>query len=421
MKISIKGFIFHKIAETFEDCFDRYAVNTTNHKFSVADGVSKSFFPGIWAELLVNSFVDSSERFNQINNIELVKLQKKWLDQVTEIVKRPNQKYFVQNLFVQGKSAAATFVGLQFYKENDVFHWEATALGDSFLFFIPSSLVNISEHFPGVTLLSSKKTLEFDNFPDFFDSRALVTKGRVNTKSGLLRPGRFILMTDALSEWFIAEKQNALDEVLGWNTQKQFERRISALRSHDLQNDDSAILIIDVVDDDKSDLSYHKIKISKLERQEHDDPQEYDEQIAIISNKFTPEPAKEEHELEKAKVQPPLDPDEDRTLPIPLAQEKRSSPRHKGILEIGAEMFLETRRFFLEYILRSIRPVNEEKASPSANFTEEDRKNFENKIGRSEPRILPFDQGGSPSKDNKSGEKKNVDGTGKVDRITKKF
>lgn len=418
MKISVKGFIYHKIAETFEDCFDRYAINTNNHKFSVADGVSKSFFPGIWAELLVNSFVDSPERFNQINNNELFKLQKKWLEQVTEIVRRPNQKYFVQNLFVQGKSAAATFVGLQFYKENHVLYWEATALGDSFLFFIPNTLTNISDQFSEVIFLSSKKTLEFDNFPDFFDSRALVTKGRVNTKGGLLRAGRFFLMTDALSEWFIAEKQNALEEILGWNTQKQFEKRISALRSHDLQNDDSAILIIDVLDDGKSDVSYQKIKISKLGRQESDDLQDYEEEISIISSKFTIEPVKQElpmfNELKLEKF-------EDKPIPRPVPQGNPSSAKTKGILELGAELFLETRKFFLEYLFKNIRPANEEMIGPSAKFTEEDRKNFEDKIGRSEPKIFPFDNEDTLGKENKSGEGKSVNQSGKIDNITKKF
>ena len=266
MKVDVKGFIYHKDAETYQDCFDRYAINTSNHKFSVSDGVSKSFFPGIWAELLVESFVNTSGAVDLVNTGLLKNIQKKWNELVSEIVSRPNQKYYVRNFYAEGRSAAATFVGLDFFSDNGKLYWEAFALGDSFLFFVPERIFDLNTQFDEIIFISSKTSLEFDNFPDFFDSRNLANKGKIKQTKHELRAGTFYLMTDALSEWFVTEKQSALNEIRTWRSQDQFEQRISDLRKDQLQDDDSAILIIDISDDNTVNLTYGDILIADLKK-----------------------------------------------------------------------------------------------------------------------------------------------------------
>lgn len=291
MKISVKGFIYHKDAESFEDCFDRYGVNIETNKFCVSDGVSKSFFPGLWAELLVNSFLTADENIKLDNPSTLKFIQKQWINKVQEIVDKPNQKYFVRNFFAQGRTAAATFVGLKFYQENSHFIWESFALGDSFLFFVPKSVSNITQNFNQITYLSSKRNFEFDNFPDFFDSSNPISKGKIKQIKKELTEGTFYLMTDALSEWFISEKQNAIQEIRGWNNQHDYERRVLNLRNGPLHDDDSAILIIDVVQDSQSQLNYEKVNISQLDKLISSKTRfnsEYSDKITEISQKFEP-------------------------------------------------------------------------------------------------------------------------------------
>ncbi|PTT02801.1 hypothetical protein DBR11_03980, partial [Pedobacter sp. HMWF019] len=246
MKISIKGFIYHKEAETFDDCFDRYGVNSATNKFCVSDGVSKSFFPGLWAEILVESFLKTKGRVNIDSKDTIKLLQGDWERKIIDIVNRPNQKYYVRNFFAQGRSAAATFVGLNFFEENSNLKWESFALGDSFLFFVPRHTINISENFSDVIHLSSKKDFEFDNFPDYFDSRESLGRGKIRQIKHELEEGVFYLMTDALSEWFIEHKQSAVDEIRSWKSQEIYENRITELRKSGLQNDDSAILVIEL-------------------------------------------------------------------------------------------------------------------------------------------------------------------------------
>jgi hypothetical protein len=262
MKISIKGFIYHKTAEKYSDCFDRYGYNKMTNKFAISDGVSKSFFPDVWAELLVDFFIKNEDKIN-ISDIDSYKLiQNEWFKKVSEIVNKPNQKYFVKNFFIQGRPAAATFAGLHFFKENRVFRWEAVALGDSFLFFVPEDLKNINSDFDKVVFLSSKKDFEFNNFPDFFDSRSIIHKGKIKHKTSILTSGTFYLMTDALSEWFISQKQDAIDKISEWNTQSDFENDVTNLRKSSLQNDDSAVLIIKVNENATDEFDYNDILVT---------------------------------------------------------------------------------------------------------------------------------------------------------------
>jgi hypothetical protein len=264
MQISIKGFIYHKEAETFEDCFDRYGVNISNNKFCVSDGVSKSFFPGLWAELLVESFLESNGHVDLDATASFGELQNSWARKVVDIVNRPNQKYYVKNFYAQGRSAAATFVGLSIFKDNEVLKWKSFALGDSFLFFVPKYISDVSLDFNKITYLSSKKNLEFDNFPDFFDSKAQLGRGKIKEIERNLEEGTFYLMTDALSEWFINEKQAAVEEISMWNTQVVFQDRISVLRKLGMHNDDAAILVIDVKSNMSNNLVYDTVKITDI-------------------------------------------------------------------------------------------------------------------------------------------------------------
>jgi hypothetical protein len=292
MEIAIKGFIYHKDAEGFEDCFDRYAVNTNHHKFCVSDGVSKSFFPGIWADLLVKDFVATPGKVDIVDTELLRSLQKKWNRKVAEIVNRPNQKYFVRNFFAQGRSAAATFVGLNFFQEYGKLRWEAFALGDSFLFFIPKTVRNLDDDFSQVIYVSSKTDFEFDNFPDFFDSVHKINKGKIKQIKQDLLPGTFLMMTDALSEWFINDKNTAIEEIRSWTSQQRFEQRVIKLRKSHLQNDDSAILIIEVEEDGHLDINYREMNISLFEKLKgntnyHYDEQFYENEINAIEQKFS--------------------------------------------------------------------------------------------------------------------------------------
>lgn len=252
MQISIKGYITPKESELFYDCADRYAYNKSQNKFAISDGVSKSFFPKIWADVLVNRWVNSKE-FDETQFI--LDCQNEWMQQVTKIVSKPDAKWFTKNAFNRKESGLATFVGLRFYKRKKEWFWKADALGDSFLFFIPKKVKNFSKEC--IVLSSKQEPFVFDNYPDYLSSLGNNHKGEKQFKESPLTSGTFYLMTDALAEWFLNERENAISKIDVWQNQKDFERFVGEERlSEKLGNDDSAILTIKIEVDKKEQLTY---------------------------------------------------------------------------------------------------------------------------------------------------------------------
>ena len=258
MKVSIKGFITCKSAEQYIDCADNYAVNKSSHRFSVSDGVSKSFFPKAWSEILVTQFVERTD----LKENELIKVcQEEWQKRIDEIVSLPDTKWFTKSQYNRKDPALATFVGLQFFEKEK--KWSASALGDSFLFFVPNGFKDYQKEL--VKLSSKTEPIVFDNFPDYLTSIGGSHKGRAKEKSGNLRNGTFYLMTDALAEWFIKEGENAIGKITLWKSQADFERFITqAIEENQLTNDDCAILCIELTEVEKKGIDYPKIQVTDL-------------------------------------------------------------------------------------------------------------------------------------------------------------
>jgi len=258
MKVSIKGFITCKRAEQYIDCADNYAVNKSSHRFSVSDGVSKSFFPKVWSEILVSQFVERTD----LKESELIKVcQAEWQKSIDELVSLPETKWFTKSQYSRKDPALATFIGLQFF-ENEK-KWSASALGDSFLFFVPTDFKDYQKEL--VKLSSKTEPIVFDNFPDYLTSIGDSHKGRAKEKGGNLRNGTFYLMTDALAEWFLNEGENAIGKITVWKSQSDFERFITqAIDENQLTNDDSAILCIELTESDRKGIVYKKIQVTDL-------------------------------------------------------------------------------------------------------------------------------------------------------------
>lgn len=256
MKINIKGFITSKKSELYSDCADNYAINKEHNKFAVSDGVSKSFFPKIWSDILVNKYVNQKDWKNEEFIIEC---QKEWQSKIDEIVNQPETKWFTKSQYNRKDPALATFVGLQFLESDQ--KWIAQALGDSFLFFIPKDSNKIE-----IQLSSKPEPVVFDNFPDYFSSISIhPQKGKVKIKERPMVEGTFYLMTDALAEWFLLNTEQAKQTLDNIKTQEQYLETIANERNANrLNDDDSAVLILELFDDGKKEFTYSDPEITYL-------------------------------------------------------------------------------------------------------------------------------------------------------------
>lgn len=330
MKVSIKGFITCKSAEQYIDCADNYAINKSSHRFSVSDGVSKSFFPKVWSEILVTQFVERTD----LKKIELIKVcQEEWQKRIDEIVSLPDTKWFTKSQYNRKDPALATFVGLQFFEKEK--KWSASALGDSFLFFVP---MGYKEYQKELVKLSSKvEPIEFDNFPDYLTSIGDSHKGRPKEKSGNLRNGTFYLMTDALAEWFLKEGENAIGKITVWKSQTDFERFITqAIEEKQLTNDDCAILCIELSEVEKTGIDYSKIQVTDLNDLINDQEAEKEK---IKLKKLEEEKRKQEKEAEIQKSKEQETSQNESTTSERLVKENQEVPPNEGLISKGINAF----------------------------------------------------------------------------------
>lgn len=258
MKINIKGFITSKKSELYSDCADNYHINKENNKFAMSDGVSKSFFSKVWSDVLVKKYVNQKDWKD--NNEFIVESQKEWQSKIDEIVNQSETKWFTKSQYIRKDPALATFVGLQFIESEQ--KWIAQALGDSFLFFIPKGVTEIENK-----LSSKPEPIVFDNFPDYLSSIAnYPQKGKIKAIKGeKLKEGTFYLMTDALAEWFLINTEQAKQKLDNIKTQEQYLETIANERNANrLNDDDSAVLILELFDDGKKEISYSKNQETNL-------------------------------------------------------------------------------------------------------------------------------------------------------------
>src|SRR3954451_14729084 len=93
------------------DCQDAAAGNPLTGRFAVADGASESWNPGLWAQLLVDTFVSSTEERPSWADW-ITSLQQRWNAQVVAELGQedPALPWYLEDQYRQG--AFATFLGL---------------------------------------------------------------------------------------------------------------------------------------------------------------------------------------------------------------------------------------------------------------------------------------------------------------------
>lgn len=241
----VRAFITHKESETFSDCQDRFCINQDTESVAVSDGMSSSVFQKIWAEILVRSYTK-----NKVWNFDKVskKLRAEWMAQVEKYVtdseRRGMDMRRAKNSLAMKYSAGATLVGLRF-TEN--YHWVCDVLGDSCLVIIEKEKIS--------KIISSQKTDEFNNYPDYLDSGDKPGKGQFKKFEGDLKEGQYLLLvSDPFSDFLsrmkgTEEEQGLVRSILHLKSLESFYFLVNDWRNKGMHNDDSTLLIIEYDND----------------------------------------------------------------------------------------------------------------------------------------------------------------------------
>jgi serine/threonine protein phosphatase PrpC len=217
---------------------DRYALNSTDKIFALADGTTQSFNSELWAEIITKNFVNNPifEPFNLIFKLkEIVQTYKN-----VEFSFSTNPAKASLERAKQSKGGTATFIGLHLKEENKA---EIISCGDTNLFLITPDYKIKTFPFSDINGIDSNN--------HFINTEVLLKDGIDETffKSTSITYNNndiIILATDALSR-LLLKRPDTIKELL--NIQS-FENLLNLClkkwESKELEEDDISAIIIPI-------------------------------------------------------------------------------------------------------------------------------------------------------------------------------
>ena len=223
-------------AEEYEDAFAAAA-----GRFAVADGASEASFAADWAKLLAEGFVAADGKPWQGLDW-LPPLRQRW----AAAVDGRALPWYAETKRDAGAYATLLGLALQPPSGKKPGTWRALAVGDSCLF-----------HTRGGRVLAAfplERSAAFGRQPPLLGSRPGGPEPESEQARGRYRAGdRFLLMTDALAQWFLAEEEEgfcpaedvakllaAVDPVAA------FVSWVGERRGKGLRNDDVTLVVVDL-------------------------------------------------------------------------------------------------------------------------------------------------------------------------------
>jgi hypothetical protein len=214
-------------ADEYEDAF---AADAAVGRFALADGASESSFAGLWARLLVEGFVRPTPGW-------LAEARRGWAERVDG----RSLPWYAEAKRDDG--AFATFLGLVLAAGR----WHAMAVGDTCLFQVRGERL--------VTAFPLGNSADFGNRPGLIGSRPPADPGaEAHTEGGgeWDAGDRFLLMTDALAQWFLRRHEaggRPWEEIEDFKfdigDQTAFADWVDERRRRDgLRNDDVTVVMI---------------------------------------------------------------------------------------------------------------------------------------------------------------------------------
>jgi hypothetical protein len=252
MKIIYKAFTLPHVGDPYRLCADRYSISTENNSFAISDGVGNSLFPGEWAKLICDDYVHFGDEFivddKLVREDELISTWSQIRDKIVEGFTE-DEKFIYEMGLDKADFAAATFVGLRLNPTG----WSCQALGDSYL-------VLLDEEYNILQKVASMDGQPFGMYPEYFASKLGENNGIPIIRKGDYHQVKYlILMTDAVSDWFIAEARSSEERrmMIEVSSHEEFIAVVNNLRqSGSMNDDDSTIVILTLENNEYSTISY---------------------------------------------------------------------------------------------------------------------------------------------------------------------
>ncbi len=251
MQPSSKTFWAPKAGNSVEEYEDASA--HSDHRFAMADGATESSFSERWAQGMVKKFVDTPPDHIRNPKIPLEEwlkpLQSEWHEGIPwsrlpwYAEEKARGGAFAAFVGVEVTPAPSRFRLLDLFRRRKGTRWHAVAVGDSCFFQVRNDA--LLKPFP------FDKSEQFNNRPLLISSNPSRNKtiwGQIKQAEGDCSTGDlFLLMTDALSLWFMKENEagrKPWKELVDIKNDEEFADFVAKGRkSSALRNDDTTLLV----------------------------------------------------------------------------------------------------------------------------------------------------------------------------------
>lgn len=228
-------------AEEYEDAFAHTPLNEAGvpeFLCAVADGATETSFSGLWARLLTAAYVE--RRLVGIDPPAVARLAQDWQAEIAARTRDKPLPWYAEEKLQSG--AFSSLVGLYLAPPR---YWRAVAVGDSCLFQLRRG--RIIRAFP---LMQSA---DFNNRPALISTQAdgnralvpVVVEGEWRDEDC------FLMMTDALAQFFLAQREQLSrllwmplrDKFLRLRSQPAFADMVTRIRRERLCRNDDVTLV----------------------------------------------------------------------------------------------------------------------------------------------------------------------------------
>ena len=258
-----KYFITHKRGETDDGIQDSVAFDLSNGRFAISDGVTQSFIPQIWSTTLVDYFINNQSDKLVIGDgllDEFVRAREIFLNSLDE------EQLFYQKLAEDElENAKATFAGLQILNHEII--WQV--IGDSCIFIIPTNgQIKCKSSITSTIDSEGHLEMKFDNHPNYIASDGTI-KGHILEGKDYLDSGWIVLMTDAISDWFVKQYnlgEDPLEQLLKLENNSDFDQLVDKeCQLGRMKSDDTSVILISISNDDALKKTDHNSELPKKE------------------------------------------------------------------------------------------------------------------------------------------------------------
>ena len=242
----VRRFQIQKQGLSKAECEDKSALSSSTAsalRVAVADGVTESLFSGIWADLVVNSYVEKGDELLTASGLESPH-QEFVQKSSQQILQMPDtQHWFMYEKLERGSHV--TFAAVEFFSPEKI---QALAVGDSCIFWRNGENEEVG-------MLPELSPEDFGAFPTSIchlprtwqTLNQKIIRKEVHLKDAF----QIVLCTDALACWLVKELGNdfsAWEQLFHIPDAIYFTDFIATLRERkEIRNDDVTLVLIDAI------------------------------------------------------------------------------------------------------------------------------------------------------------------------------